>query len=131
MQDAAKNNHLKVVIFFYICIMGKYLVWVLHFYDEAIEENNVAGNCLSRKCAEEQEKHGSWIHDRYIYNKEGILGDVWDKEDVNEFVKENPESISWTFLIFKDNYRWKKGEKNYYEYCPLKEQRDKKLKKLL
>lgn len=109
-----------------------YFIWVLHSYDESIEENNVADHCLSLKYAEEQqEKYGSWIHDRFFYSKEDILKAVWDKRDVDEFIKENPQSISWIFRIYKDNYRWKKGEKNYYEYDPLKEQRDKKLKKLL
>lgn len=128
-----------MVIFLYICIMNyvdlkgrvKYLIYVLHFYDESIEENNVSGHNLSKKCAEVQEKYGSWIADISICSKEDIVENVWYKEDVDEFNKENPETISWTFIVYKDNYRWKQGEKNYYEYSPLKEQRDKKLKMIL
>lgn len=105
-----------------------YLIWVLHFYD--IEESSFPDNChcLSLKYAEEQ---GAHIHGRFIYTKEDILRNVWDKDDVNEFIKENPEALSWTFLIYKNNYRWKKGEKNYCEYSQLIENREKNVLSIL
>jgi len=121
-----------VVIFLYICEMNKvYWVYVLHHYDENIEENNVSGQYLTRNAADKQEEFGSWVADRYRSDIESILKNIWDKEDVSEFVKENPENISETFIVHKTNYHWKKGEKNYYYFCPLKEQREKLLNQIL
>ena len=118
-----------MVIFLYICEMSKvYWVYVLYYYDENIEENNVEGQCLTKKFGDKQS--GSWIADRYKSDIDKILKNIWDKEDVDEFVKKHPETSSETFIVYKTNYHWKPGVKNYYHYCPLTEQREKILNQI-
>jgi len=110
--------------------MKEYYVYLLYHHDDSIDEGNAVGECLSRKAAEEQEKYGTWVEDMTKISIEKILEQVWDKDDVDEFVKVNPEAIKYSFLIYSDE-RWVYGKKNYLEYSPLSETRDEKLKLIL
>lgn len=109
----------------------KYSVYNLESFDESIEENNAYGQCLSKKYAErlqEDSRGDIWIGSISTVDIEKILEYYWEKDDVNNFIKENPEVASQTFIIC----RWDKNshKDKYYEYCPIKEKRNLKISKL-
>ncbi len=110
--------------------MKQYYVYLLYHYDESIQENNTVGECLSRKSADTQEKYGSWVGDMIQLPIDKILKQVWYRDDVDEFVKNHPEAMKYSFLVHSDE-RWVYGKKSYFDYCPLSEQREEKLKMIL
>lgn len=105
----------------------EYLIFELLSYDDYSEEFNLECQCLSEKYINSQKRFDFTINTTLTI-KECILENLWDKEDVDEFTKKYPESLLWVFKIYRDNYRWERGKKNYYEYCPLTEQRENKIK---
>ena len=107
----------------------KYQTYLYLFFDESIEEENTSHQCLTKTFGESNSYNGSWLGYCPEMVISQILDTCWCKEDVDLFVKENPECKSLTFSIWKENRNW--GEKNWEHYCPLTEQRDKLLKELL
>jgi hypothetical protein len=97
----------------------KYNTYLLYFYDENIEEENTCGQTLSLEKAKEQEEYGTWVGGIFQMNKEQILKQVWDKDDVDIFVSQNLECSEWTFKINKnDDFR------GYLNYNPIEKKRE-------
>ncbi len=112
--------------------MMKYNVYNLDFFDESIEENNAYGQCLSKQYAEKLEKDSNsevWISSINTISIDKILEYYWDKKDIDNFVKENPETAVETFIVCK----WDKNsyKEKYYKYCPQKDIRNSKINKIL
>jgi hypothetical protein len=63
-----------------------------------------------------------WLGHKPSLDISRILTYRWQKEDVDIFVKKNPECIGLNFKIWKE--RMNILGKNWLEYCPLIEQRE-------
>jgi hypothetical protein len=109
--------------------MKTYKTYLYFFYDESIGEENTSHQTLTKSYGEETETNGCWLGHCPHLTISQILNTCWSKEDVDIFVKENPECRNITFSIWREERKW--GEKNWEHYCPLVEQRDKLLKELL
>ncbi len=88
--------------------MKTYKVYNFDFFDESIEENNSAFTVLSLKSKEEAEKMESdndvnrtycWFSGTSQMTIENICKYVWSKEDIDNFVEDNPECALETYNI--------------------------------
>ena len=106
-----------------------YKTYLYFFYDEYIEEENTSHQTLTKSYGDKTERDGCWLGNCLNLNISEILNTCWSKEDVDIFVKENPECKSNTFTIWRE--RIKIGEKNWEYYCPLVENREILLNELI
>jgi len=115
-----------------------YTIWTLDHWDESIEENNVVGECLTRKFAQQEEDLSNshfyrvWVSGKHDVDMDYILSHLWCKEEVDDFVANNPETGVYTFKIYKpytpDDHNLAKG---YLEYRPISAIREELLKSIL
>lgn len=108
----------------------KYKVYLLIFYDENIEEYNTCGLALSKKHSDSVTKSGEISIESLNITKDKILECVWDKEDVDFFVEEYPDSSEWTFKVYTElsmNWFQNVANQSYILYDPISKRRDYKI----
>jgi hypothetical protein len=115
-----------------------YTIWYLDCWDEAIEENNAAGSCLTKEFAQQQEDSSTshfdrvWISGKSEVTMGYILEHLWCREEVDGFVLLNPETSIHIFKIHKpytpDDRDWLRG---YLEYRPISILREQLLNSIL
>ena len=114
-------------LFFFIFALMKYLIWLLYDYDEKLETHNVFAQFLSRKSWQD-----NYVHFENCYMSQfEILQYVWVKNDIINFIEENPEAINWEFKTYKSHTKRGNSLKNYEEYCKIREDREQLLKQLI
>lgn len=115
--------------------MKTYKVYNTDYFDDLIDEVNSHSIYLNRCHMEKIIKLNSgkvWFSMISNLNIESILKYAFDKDDVDMFVKENPELASKNFLIYNPNYIVKDIESEYcVRYSPLQEYRDYRIDKIL
>lgn len=114
-------------LFFFIFVLMKYLTWLLYDYDENVETHNVFAQFLSKKSWQKNYGH----LENCNMSKFEILQYVWTKEDVINFINENPEAIDWEFKIYLSHKKRGNSLKNYEDYCKIIEDREERLKQIL
>jgi hypothetical protein len=79
-----------------------YTLVSVHYYDESVEDTNVAFNCLSLRYAKDicdDDNNSHWIGDTFQSDMDTISKYAWEKEDVDYFAQENPEVTGHVFKI--------------------------------
>jgi len=109
--------------------MRLYKLYVYEFFDESIGENNSYFQCLTKRFGTENETPDCWLGHISELEISKILKYCWWKEDVDIFVKENPECKGLHFTIYREERIV--GEKNWETYCPLQTKRDNLINELL
>lgn len=108
-----------------------YDVYHFDYYDESIEESNVAFSVLTERTKIEANKKNKdcWFSRSSKMTLKQILRYSWDTEDIDRFVEENPECSDSEF--YTDGYSEEKRKYMTIKYKPLFAIRDKKINDIL
>lgn len=108
--------------------MKYYKIYEYCFYNESIGEDNTYRQVLTKSYGD-MKYFPTNNNFQLNVTIDKILKCCWYKEDVDIFVKENPECKGIDFTIWKENRNF--GEKNWETYCPLQTIRDNIINELL
>ena len=108
-----------------------YDVYHFDYYDESIEENNVAFSVLTERTKIEANKENidCWFSGSSKMTLKQILKYSWDTEDIDRFVEENLECSDSEF--YTNSYSEEKRKYIIIKYKPLFAIRDKKINDIL